>query len=82
MVGLSAALTAGNAVWPHPLPPIVVPIHTTTSYTSLIFTPVASVDAFVSQIAEIYAALSEGQEPLGPEFEAIWDANVAYLYES
>ncbi len=37
---------------------------------------------FAREIAEIYAKLLEGQEPLGPEFEAVWDANVRTLYES
>ena len=27
-------------------------------------------------------ALMQGQEPLGAEFEAIWDANVERLYET
>ena len=37
---------------------------------------------FGREIAAVYASLSEGQEPLGAEFEAVWDANVADLYES
>ena len=32
--------------------------------------------------ADVYASMLQGQEPLGAEFEAIWDANVAGLYES
>lgn len=33
-------------------------------------------------MAQIYAVLLQGQEPLGAEFEAIWGANVDALYES
>ena len=34
------------------------------------------------RIAEVYASLAEDQEPLGSEFEAVWDANAATLYEA
>ena len=37
---------------------------------------------FSQKIAAIYASLLEDQEPLGAEFEAIWDANTDQLYES
>lgn len=30
---------------------------------------------------ELRAALFQGQEPLGAEFEAVWDANAAELYK-
>jgi len=44
--------------------------------------------AFAAKIAATAAltgavnALMQGQEPLGVEFEAIWDANVDRLYET
>ena len=31
---------------------------------------------------QVYDSLLQGQEPLGAEFEANWDANVGDLYES
>lgn len=37
---------------------------------------------FASEIAKIYAVLLDGQEPLGAEFEAVWEANVDQLYET
>ena len=37
---------------------------------------------FVIQIETIFSALSRGQEPLGSEFEAVWDANLSELYKS
>jgi len=46
------------------------------------FEPYVVKESFGQQIAEIYALLLEGQEPLGAEFEAIWDANVDSLYEA
>lgn len=32
-------------------------------------------------LAAVYASLSEGQQPLGADFEAVWDANAEKLYE-
>ena len=40
------------------------------------------VKRWVDSMAPVYADLMKGQEPLGAEFEAIWDANVADLYEA
>ena len=37
---------------------------------------------FAQRIAGFYTSLAEEQEPLGPEFEQIWDNNAADLYES
>ena len=34
------------------------------------------------EISQVFASLSEGQEPLGPEFEAVWDENLDVLYQS
>jgi hypothetical protein len=85
-VGLTAALSAGSANWPDPVSPSFGTAHVGPSYSffekSLTFAPVSELTDFASQIAEVYAALSEGQEPLGAEFEAVWDANVAILYEA
>ena len=35
---------------------------------------------FANRMASIYARLLEGQEPLGPEFEAVWDEHATELY--
>ena len=61
--------------------------HTAGTYSSfvdkaVIVTPKFRRDVFSGEIAKVYAALSEGQEPLGAEFEAVWDANVDSLYEA
>ena len=37
---------------------------------------------FTAEIALIFSALSEDQEPLGSEFEVVLDANLNELYES
>ncbi len=42
----------------------------------------AAVLDFGQEIATVYASLLDGQEPLGTEFEAVWDANVDQLYEA
>ena len=39
-------------------------------------------EEFAREIASVFAALSDAQEPLGAEFEAVWDANEESLYES
>jgi hypothetical protein len=36
----------------------------------------------VQQLSEIYEELALGQEPLGSDFEAVWDANIDILYET
>lgn len=36
---------------------------------------------FEAHLAEIYAKLAKDQEPLGAEFEAVWDAHADALYE-
>ena len=36
----------------------------------------------VDSVSGVYASLLQGQEPLGAEFEAVWDANAADLYEA
>ena len=40
------------------------------------------VKRWVDNMAPVCASLLKGQEPLGAEFEAVWDANVDALYES
>ena len=37
---------------------------------------------FVSQMAEIFSKLCEGQKPLDSEFAAVWDEHMLELYES
>ena len=34
------------------------------------------------EISQIFVSLSEGQKPLGFEFEAVWDENLDVLYQS
>lgn len=86
---LTAAMAAGAGAvaWPVRDTPIYVVPQTSASYSpfvgqSLILTPQPNSSVFAREIAKVYAALSEGQEPLGAEFEAVWDANVDSLYES
>jgi len=39
-------------------------------------------DDLAKDVAAIFELLSERQEPLGAEFEAVWDENAAELYQS
>ena len=49
---------------------------------TLYFAEVSDMQKFAQEIASIYADLAAKQEPLGREFEVVWDANVDQLYES
>lgn len=61
------------------------PTHSLSEENFVTFFPqtsfVSEVD-FAREISKFYANLLEGQEPLGAEFEAVWDENTDILYES
>lgn len=87
VVAFSAAMATGQAHWPVPEVPIYIVPQTAGTYSSfvdkaVIVAPKFSSEIFAREIAQVYAALSDGQEPLGAEFEAVWDANVDSLYEA
>ena len=46
------------------------------------FLPKMTMHDFAQEIAQIFSSLSEDQEPLGSEFEAVWDENLDVLYQS
>ena len=81
ILGLNAAL----AVWP-----VDDPIYVTTQSIpthsfferSLAGSRAVTLHDCAHEIASIFAFLSEGQEPLGAEFEAVWDRNVDSLYQA
>lgn len=37
--------------------------------------------SFVADVAAVFAELAAGQEPLGADFEAVWNDNLEALYE-
>jgi hypothetical protein len=83
MIGITAAaISAANTAWPAYPGASYETFHSRPSYSSLRFEPYVVRESFGQQVAEIYALLLERQEPLGGEFEAIWDANVDSLYEA
>ena len=84
---LGAAMAAGPANWPVREVPIYIVPQVAGTYSpfvdkAVVIAPTLAADEFAREIAGVYAALSERQEPLGAEFEAVWDANAADLYES
>jgi len=85
VVELAAAMAAG-ASWPTRETQAFVTDHSGSTYSffgaSLTLDEPSTAQDFGREIATVYALLSDGQEPLGAEFEAVWDANVADLYES
>ncbi len=87
VVGLTAAMAVVQVDWPVNEKPVYEVHHINPSYSPFIekfltSSPISKQMDFAREIAEFYAFLSEGQEPLGSEFEAVWDANVDNLYES
>lgn len=85
IVGVNAALAISGATWPIPEPLYVttqnIPTFSFFEKPNSVVAATASHD-FAREIASIFASLSEGQQPLGAEFEAVWDANVDTLYQS
>lgn len=85
IVGLNAALAVGGATWPahQPIYQTDQSIPTFSFFEkSLLVAPATNPLDFAQEIASIFAMLSEDQQPLGAEFEAVWDANVDSLYQS
>ena len=83
--GLNATLALGSASWPaHD--PVYVTTQSIPTFSffekSLADTPTTTLHDFAQEIASIFVSLSEGQQPLGAEFEAVWDASVDALYQS
>ena len=84
-VFLSSALAARDAKWP---------VYESTysmnqsSSTFSFFEPFCSAEPkmtehdFAQEVSQVFASLSDGQEPLGSEFEAVWDENLDVLYQS
>ncbi len=83
-IGLSAAIAAGTATWPARDTPAYVTLRdgSTFSYFEKHLRFGSMAQDFADGVARVYASLLQGQEPLGAEFEAIWDRNVTKLYES
>jgi hypothetical protein len=85
IVGFNAALAIGASSWPAP-EPLYSTIQSNSTYSffekSLQVSPATTSPDFANDIAGVFAALSEGQQPLGADFEAVWDANVDALYQS
>ncbi len=82
IVGLSAAIASGAATWPENKQAFFV---NEAVPTISLFDPSArevTDEKFAKEIASVFAILSRGQEPLGAEFESVWDDNVDTLYES
>jgi hypothetical protein len=85
LVGFSALLASAPISWPVREEPAYVVPHgiSTVGSNKIVVAPVAvPAMQFDREIAGVYASLLEGQEPLGSEFEAIWDAHVDSLYEA
>ena len=89
IVMMAAALatnTTGDATWPVPESTPYIILHNEQTFSSvgqsLSVKEFPATEDFGQKIGAIYASLLERQEPLGAEFEAVWDKNAAQLYES
>ncbi len=84
---VAAAVVIGPINWPDSETPVYNVPQISSSYssfvdTSLSFAPNLSLSSFEQEVVEIFENLSENQELLGVEFEAVWDSNVDSLYEA
>ena len=84
-MGINAAFAIGQAGWPMHEPSYITSQNIPTfsffeKYAS--FSTATSSHEFVQNIASVFASLSKGQEALGADFEAVWDANVDELYQA
>ncbi len=85
--GLGSDTTVDAGTVERPLHEPVVSVNATSPTTKIMEVSFAdplgmpNLD-FERELAGIFASLREGQEPLGPEFEAIWEENLDALYQS
>lgn len=81
-----AAATSAPSAWPEHETHTYTPMHSESSYgsreTVSAFDPSFTSEDFARELTAIYASLLESQEPLGAEFEAVWEANIPEMYES
>ncbi len=93
MIGIAAAISTGqldntdrDVYWPSFEAPPFVTNHecrTPSSFEkSLALSKMSAAQDFWRQIAAIYTSVSSDQEPLGTDFEAVWDTNISQLFES
>jgi len=84
-LGVTAAIASEPTAWPQREPTnyTINKVDSTYSYTEnwVDFLSFEESGTFANGIAQIYASLLDGQEPLGSDFEKIWDENTGYLYE-
>lgn len=82
---LNAAINVGNSAWPA-YKSVYSTNQSSSTFsffeTSRAAEPKMDRHDFAQEIARVFASLSEGQEPLGSEFEAVWDENLDVLYQS
>ena len=85
ILSIAASVTVGTPTWPELESSYYRNRQSVSSY-SAVESKLSATDSvaqnFDRDIAEVYVLLSETQEPLGAEFEAVWDARASYLYES
>ena len=82
---LSVPLAVGNTEWPvHESTYSMNQSSPTFSFfeASCAAEPKMTAHDFAQEVSQIFASLSDGQEPLGSEFEAVWDENLDVLYQS
>ena len=85
VIALSTALAVENTEWP-----VHKPIYSTNQSSSTfsffevsrVAEPKMTAHDFAQEVSQVFASLSDGQEPLGSEFEAVWDENLDVLYQS
>ncbi len=84
-VGLLMNDSVPQAVWPVLERPSYTVSGTSSSFSAfdsvLARADMRGRDDFTSAIAAVYATLLSRQEPLGADFETVWDSNTDELYQ-
>lgn len=88
-LGIAASLTGatgGGEVWATARDRSYITTHAQSTFSTIEnaihLVPQQPTTDFSTEVTSIYTNLLASQEPLGAEFEAIWDANIGQLYET
>lgn len=86
VLGITAALATGQLAWAVSNQPSYLVADSSSSYSlvekSLNISGNAIKPDFAAEVANFYSKLMMVQEPLGAEFERVWDENIDSLYET
>ena len=86
LISLSAFVAASPTYdqWPKNEKPAYVTTQAPSTFSpfqqDMVISEHDAAERFSEEISSVFAKISAGQEPLGADFEAVWDKNAAELY--